>query len=108
MRKWIISAAVIVVVGFIAYDYFRAGFHTRPEMPEGAFSLSYKNGLRAIMVGVPDVRPERKYLGVPFQVQPWYEKSWSFCSAPSTRSPLVNAPLGSFRLGSYFSVMQYQ
>jgi len=32
---------------------------------EDAFSLSYTNGLRAIVVGEPDLRPERKYLGVP-------------------------------------------
>lgn len=66
-----------------AYEYFGAGLHTRPPMPEGAFSISFKSGLRAVVVDVPDVRPERKYLGAPFDVPTWYEDSWSFCAAPT-------------------------
>jgi hypothetical protein len=53
-------------------------------MPEGAFSLSYKSGLRAIVVGVTDMRPERKYLGVSFEVPRWYADAWSYCSAPTS------------------------
>jgi hypothetical protein len=86
MARWIpaaVLAALIAFVGYAAYDYYRAGFHTRPDMPEGAFSLSYRNGLRAIVVGVKDERPERKYLGVPFKVPPWFEDTWSFCSVPT-------------------------
>jgi hypothetical protein len=99
MWKWIGYAALVVGAGlfaFVAYDYYRAGFHTRPEMPEGAFSLSYKNGLRAIVVGVPDMRPQRKYLGVPYDVPHWYEHAWSFCSAqkPDEKKALSSQNLG--------------
>lgn len=94
MLKWIIGVAVLVGVGLVGYDYFKGGFHTRPEMPEGAFSLSYKSGLRAIVVGMPDMRPERKYLGIPFKVPSWYEAAWSFCSAPSPDEKAKSQDLG--------------
>jgi hypothetical protein len=46
------------------------------------------------MVGVPDVRPERKYLGMPFAVPSWYEDAWSFCSAPSPDEKAKSQDLG--------------
>ena len=92
--KRIIIAALIVGAGYVAYDYFGGGFHTRPPMPEGAFSLSFKNGLRAILVGVPDERAERKYLGVPVEVPSWYEHAWSFCTAPSADEKAKSENLG--------------
>lgn len=54
MWKKIVGVLRAVGAGFVAYDYFSAGLHTRPEMPKGAFSLSYKNGMRAILVGIPN------------------------------------------------------
>jgi hypothetical protein len=84
MGKWIIYAVVILGGGYLAYDYYRTGLHTRPELPEGAFSLSYPSGFRAIMVGVPNMKHERRYLGVDFEVPRWFQKAWSFCSVPST------------------------
>ena len=84
----IVRVALVLIAigggGYVAYDSYRAGLHTRPNMPEGAFSLSYMNGLRAIVVGVPDMRYERKYLGVPFDVPRWYKEAWAFCSSPSS------------------------
>ncbi len=85
MRIWIkriIGAAVLGVIGYIAYDYYRAGFWTRPEMPEGAFSISYANGLRAILVGVPNERETRRYFGHPQEVPFYLKDAWSFCSPP--------------------------
>ena len=32
MLKWIINVAVVVGVGYPAYDYLKGGFHTRPAM----------------------------------------------------------------------------
>jgi hypothetical protein len=93
-KQLIISAAVIVGVAYAANDVYKAGLLTRPEMPEGAFSVSFKNGLRAIVVGVPDVRPERKYLGMPFEVPSWYEGAWSFCSVPSRDEKTKSQDLG--------------
>jgi len=82
MWKWIIFALVGIGAGILVYDYFRQGLHTMPELPDGAFFVSYKNGMRAIMVDVPDYRPKRKYMSTTFKVEPWYEDAWSFCRAP--------------------------
>lgn len=52
-------------------------------MPEGAFSLSYKNGLRAILVDIPNEKNTRRYFGFPTEVPFYLEEAWSFCSPPS-------------------------
>ncbi|TBF08919.1 hypothetical protein [Rhizobium ruizarguesonis] len=80
--KRIIGAAVLGIAGYSAYDYYQAGFLTRPEMPEGAFSLSYKNGLRGILVGVPNEKENRRYFGFPQDVPFYLKDAWSFCSPP--------------------------
>lgn len=60
-------------------------------MPPGAFSLNFKNGLRAIMVGIPDERfkenaPSRMYIGLRAAgVPPWFEEAWSFCEPPTDK-----------------------
>ncbi|OHV21425.1 hypothetical protein EOS93_23190 [Rhizobium sp. RMa-01] len=85
MRVWtkrIIGAAVLGIIGYGAYDYYRAGFWTRPEMPDGAFSLSYKNGLRGILVGVPNEKETRRYFGYPREVPFYLKDAWSVCSPP--------------------------
>lgn len=89
MGRWITGIVVVLAVllvvgyeGYIRYYNQRAGFDTMPELPEGAFPLSYKSGFRAIIVGLDDVRPERKYHGYQANNVPkWYQKSWSICRA---------------------------
>jgi len=84
--KWVFRIALIAVVGFIAYatfDYYRAGLHTRPEMPPGAFSISFKSGLRAVLVDVPNERDTRRYFGYPFEIPFYLEDVWSICSPPT-------------------------
>ncbi|MFF0947897.1 hypothetical protein ACFYE9_09565 [Rhizobium leguminosarum] len=86
MAKWIgraIAAVVIAGVGYSVYDAYRAGYFTRPEMPDGAFSLSYRNGLRAIVVDVPNEQEVRRYFGFPTDVPFYLKDAWSFCSAPA-------------------------
>ena len=86
MLKWFLRLLVLGAFGFggyVAYDYYRAGLHTRPRMPEGAFSLSFKSGLKAIMVELPDARSTRRYLGYPFEVPFYLEEAWSFCTSPT-------------------------
>ena len=86
MRKWIVRAAMVAVIGFVgygAYDYYRAGLHTRPEMPPDAFSLSFKGGMRGIMVDVPDDRETRRYRAYPSDVPSYMEFAWSTCSTPT-------------------------
>lgn len=85
MWKWIGRSVLVAIVGFggyAAYDYYRADLHTRPEMPPGAFSISYKNGLRAILVDVPNQRDTRRYFGYPAEVPFYIEDAWSFCTSP--------------------------
>lgn len=82
--KWAVLAAVCTYAGYVAYDYYRAGLHTRPNMPPGSFSISYKSGFRALFVGVPDHRATRRYLGYPVADVPFYLKeAWSICGAPT-------------------------
>jgi hypothetical protein len=71
-----------------------------PELPDGAYTLSFENGFRAIVLeaDVPDkvgddapkylrslgiANRERKYLGVPLEVQPWFKEAWSWCKRPT-------------------------
>ena len=86
MRKWFnrIAGVLLLLLGaYAAYLYFAGGYHTRPELPTGAFSASFKSGLRAIMIDLPDERTTRRYLGVPFDVPFWAEDAWSSCSRPT-------------------------
>ncbi len=85
MWKWIGGALLIGIVGYLGYgfyDFYRAGLNTRPEMPESAFSISYKNGLRAILTGVPNEEKSRRYFGFPQKVPYYLEDAWSFCAPP--------------------------
>jgi len=83
MWKWIVGGLIVIWAGFAVYDYYRAGLHTRPEMPDGAFSISYKNGLRAILVDVPNDRETRRYFGYPTDVPFYLEDAWSICKPPT-------------------------
>ena len=88
MSRWtkrLIIAAIVAAGGYVAYDSYRAGYFTRPDMPDGAFSLSYKNGMRAILVGVSNEKETRRYLGFPAQVPFYLEEAWSFCSPPDVK-----------------------
>jgi hypothetical protein len=85
--KWfgrILLIAVVGVLGYAAYDYYKAGLLTRPEMPEGAFSLSFSDGPRYIVEGIPDERFERTYIArFPKNIPPWFKDSWSYCRQPT-------------------------
>lgn len=100
---WISKVAGVCVLGAAGYwtfDAHRAGLFELPELPDGAFTLSFHNGLRAIVLDadVPEgtetdgprffralgvANRERKYLGVPFEVEPWFRGRWSWCKAPT-------------------------
>ena len=85
MWTWITRGLFVAVAGYggyAAWDYYQGGFFSRPDMPEGAFSLSYKTGLRAILVDVPDQRETRRYFGFPQEVPHYLRDTWSFCSPP--------------------------
>lgn len=100
---WITKLVVLGVVGYCgyaAYDLQRGGYFDLPEMPAGAYSISFANGLRGIVLNadVPDkgildrpaifrrlshADPKRKYLGIPMTVASWFEDVWSTCIPPT-------------------------
>lgn len=82
MMKRVVLAVLLAGGGYVAYDTYRAGYHTRPNMPEGAFSISYKSGLRAILIDVPDDQDSRRYLGFPQDVPFYLEDTWALCHPP--------------------------
>lgn len=83
MIKWIVLILILAGGGYFAYDTYMAGLHNRPPMPEGAFSISYKNGLRAILVDVPNEQETRRYFGMPLDVAFYLKDAWSFCHPPT-------------------------
>jgi hypothetical protein len=103
MRRWIVRIIGLVVLGlaaFLVYDTHRSGLFSLPELPDGAYTLSFKNGFRAIVLDAEVADPsggtgskyvrslsyansDRKYLGIPFDVQPWFKDAWSWCKSPT-------------------------
>lgn len=91
VRIWIDRALLLgmfLYLGFGAYAYNEAGYFTRPDIPSGAFSLSFNNGLRAIVVEVPDERKSRRYFGVATEVPSYLEDTWSLCSPPTAQEQI--------------------
>lgn len=103
MKRWtlrIIGLAILGSASWSGYDFYRAGYWSLPDLPKGAYTLSFANGLRAIVLDaeVSDTsrddsskyarslsygNKDRSYLGVPFDVQPWFKDAWSYCTAPT-------------------------
>ncbi len=82
--KRILFFAVVGIVALTAYDYYRLGYHTLPDMPDGAWPLNFSNKTRAIMIGIPDERLERKYIATPMaDIPKWFEDAWSSCREPT-------------------------
>lgn len=80
----VLSLAVAGVAVYLVYDYFRAGLHTRPEMSEGAFSLSFNGGPRVILEGIEDERLERTYMSRSYKDLPeYFDNAWSLCRPPT-------------------------
>jgi hypothetical protein len=96
----LVVLAVIGYGGYEVYNYHRAGYFDLPELPTGAYTLSFSSGLRAIVLDakVSDnhnadapalmrslslANPDRRYIGLPYDVAPWFEKVWSKCTAPT-------------------------
>jgi hypothetical protein len=100
---WITKLVVLGLAGYSGYglyDLQRGGYFDLPELPAGAYTASFKSGLRGIILDaevskseianypaifrrLSSANPERKYLGVPFDVAPWFEDVWSTCIAPT-------------------------
>lgn len=102
MWKWIVRLVLVGAVGsvgYYVYDEYRAGYFDLPEFNSTSYAISFKNGLRAIVVD-PEVaepmedsqpffrrlsiaNPDRRYLGFPMEVPQWFEDTWAFCHPPT-------------------------
>jgi hypothetical protein len=101
--KWIGRIFLVGIVSYIAlvlYEYKRLGLFSMPDLPQGAYFVSFKNGLRGVVLNadVPETSTgygpkllrsltienrERKYLGIPSEVPSWFADAWSTCQAPT-------------------------
>lgn len=113
MRKWLFGLLAVVAIGYFGkglYELHQAGYMSMPELNDGEYPISFRNGLRAIVIN-PDVtiphdlddlpslrrltsaNPDRKYLGVPYEVPSWFESAWSYCEQPSEgeQNAIVNS-----------------
>ncbi len=99
---------LFVLIGIFSwgiYEYFRLGLHTRPDMPDGAWSIVSKSGTRAIVVDIPDERPERKYFLMPTAETPeWFKDAWSFCEQATDEQKELNPPDRGMRLEGFCSI----
>lgn len=100
---WVSKLFGLGFAGYVSYGIFvdyRAGYFNLPDLPEGAYTVSFSSGLRGIVLdaqvgdnmfksGPAIVRRlswanrERRYLGVSLEVAPWFEDVWSICRAPT-------------------------
>jgi hypothetical protein len=91
----VIGLLFLASLAYGGYQNYRGGYFSLPELPEGAFALSFENGLRAILVDVTDERETRTYLGAPHKKTPkWFEDAWSTCKPPSPDERVQLANVG--------------
>lgn len=72
-----------------------------PDIPNGAYTVSFRNGLRGIVFGIDEdtlkrrdyfnpfrrltiADPTRRHLGLPIEVATWFEDEWSECFPPTS------------------------
>lgn len=97
--SWIGRIVVLGVVGYVgygAYDLHRGGYFSLPDIPNGAYPISFKSGLRGVVhdIQVEDdtqastpkwfrrlarANQSRRYLGVPMDVPTWASSKWAKC-----------------------------
>jgi hypothetical protein len=52
MLNWIGRVVVVGVVGYLGlliYEFQRLGLFSLPDLPQGAYLVSFKNGLRGVV-----------------------------------------------------------
>nr|WP_321510177.1 hypothetical protein [uncultured Celeribacter sp.] len=97
--KWIWRLFLLAFFGFFVLagvQAYQKGYFSLPDLPDDAYAISFSNGLRGILYDaeVSDktykdapkyfrrlalANPDRKYLGLPMDVAPWFEDVWSSC-----------------------------
>lgn len=101
LMGWFSKLLVIGVVGYVGYytyDLNRGGYFSLPDIPDGAYPISFTSGFRGVVydMDVTEDRytdlpklfrrltmanPDRRFLGFPYEVPRWFEKTWSTCRA---------------------------
>jgi hypothetical protein len=96
---WFSKLLIVGVVsygGYYAYKLNRDGYLSLPDIPAGAYPISFKSGFRAIVydMDVTDdqyadapkifrrlvlANPDRRFIGLPSDVPRWFEDTWSTC-----------------------------
>jgi hypothetical protein len=96
---WFGKLLIVGVVGYAGYFVYglnRAGYFSLPDIPVGAYPISFKSGFRAIVyeMDVTDdqyadapkifrnltmANPDRRFIGLPSDVPRWFEDTWSTC-----------------------------
>lgn len=96
---WFTRLLVIGVVGyggFYVYKLNENGYLSLPDIPAGAYPISFDSGLRGIVydMDVTDdqyadapkifrrlvmANRDRRFIGLPSDVPRWFEDSWSTC-----------------------------
>lgn len=98
MIKWTFRLFLIGVV-WLGYVSYQKGYFSIPDMPDGAYVISFKNGFRGIVLDAEVSQPitdmpkffrrinlantDRNYIQLPLEVAPWHEDVWSICTSPS-------------------------
>jgi hypothetical protein len=92
----VLMLVLVAAVGYSAYQSYENGYFSMPDMPDGAYAFSTRNGMRGIVLDakvsqpIEDMpkffrrlnlaNPERHYFTLPAKISPWFEKSWSTCT----------------------------
>lgn len=88
MKKLVLLTVLLVGLSYSAHLFFKFDLGKMPDVPDGGFVLLV-GGVKGIMSGVDDVRPERKYLASkPSDFPEWYEDVWSYCYMPTDTEPM--------------------
>jgi hypothetical protein len=92
----LLLVGVVGYVGYSAYGLHRGGYFSLPDIPDGAYPISFKSGFRAVVydVEVSDdqyaatskyfrrltmASRDRRFIGIPSDVPRWFEDTWSTC-----------------------------
>lgn len=88
MKKLALLTLLVAGVAYSAHLFFKFDFGKMPDVPDNGFVLLI-GGVKGIMTGVDDVRPEREYRSAKRSDLPeWYEDVWSYCYPPSETEPM--------------------
>ena len=103
MLRWVSRILIVSLIGYIGlllYEYNRLGIFSMPDLPHGAYYVSFDSGLRGIVLNadVPETSTgsgpkflrslsvenrDIRYIGISQNVPSWFANAWSVCEAPT-------------------------